>query len=249
MTPRSLTGVLVLALSVGLSGCANTAGSTDNPPQEASPTADPRDVGAWRPSFTPASDPVSEAEAQQARLNQANQILQVMSLPEYTDSADLPQLIRWVSVEESGEQIAECLTQGGFPSTAIGGAVESEDLAEEQRENYFRLYADCAAQYPIDPRYSRTWGEDQWKIQYEYLIDYYIPCIASFGVNIPEDAIPSEESFVENALYREDMWHPVSLWTGETTEYPELSSTRTEQGAALAKACPQMAPSHLLFGD
>lgn len=249
ITRRSLVGALTLTVFLGLSGCANDSASTQGGAKPGPGSVGVRDVSKWHPSFTPSTSPVSEVEAGQSRLDQANHVLQVYGLPEYMTANDLPSLIRWVSVEDSSEVIAECLTKGGFPSSAANGTVETKDLAEEQKETYAHFYADCTAQYPIDPRYTREWDEDQWKIQYEYLTDYYIPCIESFGVKIDEKSIPTEQVFVEDALYRKDMWHPVSEWAGEATDYPELSDTRTEQGAALAKACPQMAPSQHLFGD
>lgn len=243
----SATGALVIALSLAVGGCAKETDQATAPTKSASAT-DVRDVSKWRPSFTPTSPPVSAAEEAQSRLDYVNQILRGFNLPEYGAEEELPEVVRTVSAYDAGEAIAQCLNQGGFPATSVGGAVEIRELVEEQKTAYNRLYAECAAQYPIEPKFFREWGEDQWKVNYEYLTGYYIPCVESFGVEIDKTSIPSERVYVENALSNADLWHPAG-WRQNPDVDPQLRDDHTEQGAALANACRQTPPTKWLFGD
>ncbi|MDO5726787.1 MAG: hypothetical protein Q4Q03_02560 [Bowdeniella nasicola] len=61
-------------------------------------------------------------------------------------------------------------------------------------------------------------------------------------------SIPSERVYLENALSGADVWHPAD-WKRNPEVDPNLRDDRTEQGAALANACRQTAPTKWLFGD
>lgn len=219
--------------------------------QTASPLSkndNPRDVSLWSPSFTPKSNPVTVAEENRSRLEQVNQILKAGDIPPLTDSSELPDVIRVISQYESSELWSQCLTQQGFPSSAEGGTVSTSSLPPEQNEIYLKTYADCVAQYPINAKYLQVWGEDQWKVMYEYLVDYYIPCVESFGIAIDKETIPKERTFIEDGLSGKDLWHPVFDWT-VNPDYADLANTGTDKGNELGLACRQSPPSEKLFGS
>ncbi|KMY22804.1 hypothetical protein [Actinobaculum suis] len=142
--------------------------------------------------------------------------------------------------------MTQCLTDAGFPSMAVGGSITNE-IPDDQLAAATKAEANCVAQYPIAAKYTQKWGEEQWRIQYEYLTGFYIPCVESFGVVVDHSAIPSEKSYVENALSEGVLWHPIFEWT-ENQKNKELASSATEEGQELANTCPQRAPDRHLFG-
>ncbi|MDF2420654.1 hypothetical protein [Trueperella pyogenes] len=238
-----LLGAVLSAALATLVGCAGSGKSAPSAPQP----KNPRDVTAWSPSVTPTSGPITEQQQSQSRLEQVAQILRIHNLPEPASEAELPPLVRRVSLEDSGPLAAQCLTEHGFPSTSTGGIVVTKDLADEQNKAWAKVRADCTAQYPVDAKYTQQWGADQWKVDYEYLVDYYIPCVESFGVSIDKDTIPEERAFIEAGLSGGDVWHPVFDWA-KKPEYRALNDENTPEGAELAEVCRQSAPSNKLWG-
>ena len=123
-------------------------------------TADPRDVTAWSPSFVPDSRQVTSADETASRLDQVAQVLSAQGLPAPTSEDELPDVVKSVSSYEAATLWSQCLTREGFESTDAGGFVSTRDLVPEQSDVYFRSYADCVAQYPIDAKYRQEWGSD-----------------------------------------------------------------------------------------
>ena len=242
--PRA-TLATTLAAVLGVGACG---GDVDGSVAESTSLSDPHDVTQWSPSFTPSSLPVTSAEESQSRLDQVIDMSRAHGLPLPDSEDDLPDLVRTVSSHEAAELWAQCLTDRGFEAAAVGGAVEMTELVPEQRDMYHQAFADCVARYPIDARFFQTWGEDQWKVQYEYLTGYYIPCVESYGVQINPDTIPEERVYIEAGLSGRDVWHPVLEWTNDPT-YSELRSTDQPEGRDLADKCRQGAPDDALFGS
>lgn len=210
-------------------------------------TADPRDVTAWSPSFVPDSRQVTSADETASRLDQVAQVLSAQGLPAPTSEDELPDVVKSVSSYEAPTLWSQCLTREGFESTDAAGFVSTPDLVPEQSDVYFRSYADCVAQYPIDAKYRQEWGSDQWKVQYEYLVDFYIPCVESYGITIDPETVPSEQIYVESGLSQGDVWHPAHDWMSNP-EFTNLADTDTPEGAELASTCRQSAPDEKLFG-
>ena len=249
MTRRRIQRLSPLTLTVALTLGACGGGDSDGSPESAGPTStsDPRDVSQWSPSFTPSSSPVTSIEESESRLKQVADVLRVHDLPEPTSEDELPGLVRTVSTYESGELWAQCLTDRGFEATSVGGAVEAE-VVPEQRDMYTQVLADCVAMYPIDARFQQAWGEDQWKVMYEYLTGYYIPCVESYGIEIDRESIPGERPFIEAGLSGGDAWHPVFDWSTDPA-YSHLTTSDTPEGADLADKCRQGPPDEVMYGN
>ncbi|WP_185933751.1 hypothetical protein [Actinobaculum suis] len=158
---------------------------------------------------------------------------------------ELPPVIREISTDEWPDIMTQCLTDAGFPSMAVGGSITNE-IPDDQLAAATKAEAKCIAQYPIAAKYRQKWGEEQWRIQYEYLTGFYIPCAESFGVVVDHSVIPSEKSYVESALSDGELWHPIFEWT-ENQKNQNLVSTETEEGESLSRTCRQFAPDRYLF--
>lgn len=236
---------LAIVTVVLLSSCANLNATE---PTAVESSINPRDVTAWTPSFVPSSEPVTSIDESQSRLDLVAQILRQHDLPLPTSEDELPDVVRVVSSYDSAVFWAQCLTERGFESEATGGAVTTAEVVPEQKDIYWQTYADCVAQYPVDAKYLQTWGPDQWRVQYEYLVNYYIPCLESYGITIDPETIPIEQVYVESGLSQGDVWHPVRDWTTDP-EYAELANTDTSEGAEVASTCRQTAPDEKLFGS
>ncbi|MDY5153615.1 hypothetical protein SAMN05421878_10474 [Actinobaculum suis] len=248
MTQQRVLRAAILAMvgcTLALSACDAQSSPPDSSPSTTS-SFSPRDINTWKPSFTPAPRPVSAEFAKQSRLDQVNQALSTANppLPAMTES-ELPPVIREVSSEEWTDVMVTCLTEAGFPAKNEGGLLTTE-APEEQRSAEAKAEANCVAQYPIAAKYTQKWGEEQWRIQYEYLTGFYIPCVESFGVVVDHSAIPSEKSYVENALSEGALWHPIFEWP-ENQKNQNLVSTETEEGESLSRTCRQFSPDRYLF--
>ncbi len=244
---RSRRTVRVVGAALGtlalLAGCA----ASDEGAAPTTQPGNPRDVTQWSPSIVPTSAPVTEDQQEKSRLEQVAQILQVYDLPIPVSEDELPPVVQRVSFEKSEVLIAQCLTENGFPSSPTGAGIRTAGMLPEQEKTFGKAYGDCVAQYPLDAKYRSHWNADQWKVQYEYLTEYYVPCVESFGISIDTDTIPEERTFIESAMSGEDIWHPILEWT-HNNEYQELANSDTPEGAKLAEACRQTPPSNKLFG-
>lgn len=240
-----------------LSGCSDGPGGNEHQTEgsgsvfqqseKAHANADQRDVNKWRPTTIVALPPVSSEEKYQSRLDLVKQTAAAIGLPEPESVAGLPPVIREVTLAESGEVHAKCMTEKGFPATSVGGSVVQESVAEDQKELAGKAMLECVSTYPIDARYARKPTREQWQVRYEYLTQYYIPCVESFGVKIPTDSIPSKEVYVEGALSGGQAWHPMRTWVRQP-EYREQADDSTPTGAQLAEACRQGPPDWAFFG-
>lgn len=236
--------IVAIAIVTVLGSCASPS---DSEPAETESTIDPRDVTTWSPSFIPASDPITSVDESRSRLDQVAQVLRPQGLPIPNTEDELPEVVRAVSSYDAATLWAQCLTQQGFDSDDAGGFVSTKEVVPEQADIYWQTYADCVAQYPVSAKYLQAWGSDQWKVQYEYLVDYYIPCVESYGITIDRDSIPTEQVYVESGLSQADVWHPARDWM-DNPEYAQFASTETSEGAEIASTCRQSAPDEKLFG-
>ncbi|WP_311777386.1 hypothetical protein [Trueperella abortisuis] len=244
---RSRRTVRVVGAALGtlalLAGCA----ASDEGAAPTTQPGNPRDVTQWSPSVVPTSAPVTEDQQEKSRLEQVAQILEIYDLPIPTSESELPPVVRRVNYEDSGPLIAQCLTDNGFAATSVGGTITANAVTDEQTKTYGKVRADCTAKYPVDAKYAQEWSAEQWKVYYEYLVGYYIPCVESFGISIDKDNIPQEQTFIESALSGGDMWSPISEWF-DNPDYRDLKNETTPEGAELAEACRQTPPSNKLFG-
>lgn len=215
-------------------------------PHAANNETDARDVTKWKPSIAVSPATISSDERIRSREAQVRQVVDSANLTDY-DLATMPAQIREVNSYEANEVWAQCLRDKGFEADPTGDFIQTKEIVDDQQDSYFRARADCVAMYPQSAQTLARWGEDQWRIQYEYFTDYYIPCIESFGVETDKADFPSKESFVQAGLNDDDATPAFLSWMSDPA-YADLANATTEEGATLANVCRQSAPDSALYG-
>lgn len=160
---------------------------------------------------------------------------QVADLADSLNITDPPavETVRLVTPEERGPLVDACLAEQGYSSLDL----LEVGIPEEQLGAFELAQFICMAKYPIDPEYTSPWSEDQISIQYDWTIDSVIPCLVDRGYTITD--VPSREVFI--STWFSDPFYPFS-------QIPP-SVLSNEQSDALNQACPQIAPTELLWSQ
>lgn len=151
---------------------------------------------------------------------------------------DLPEVefIRYVPSEELDFVIRQCVIDQGFP--APDGV--NFDVPPENQENMYLAQYVCARQYAIDGKYLGEWTDEQTRLQYQWTVEYLIPCLEVRGYSISEP--PSEAAFIDG-------------WNNGGAFFPfqqvALDVPGGEHGVEwdeLERACPQQIPLSIAYG-
>ena len=214
-----------------LVGCMMQSGSPPN-----HEPSDRPEVAAWTPR-TPLSARVDMPE--EAKFAERAMLLEVSAI--HLGIADPPDvaLVRWTRLEETGSAIASCLTQQGFPAsvTADGFGVMQRDRVPDDQQSALTLATYiCEAQYTRDPRYGLPFTAEQRGLLYDYLVEFYVPCVRRLGYAVGDQ--PSKQVYVASEPL--DAWNPAAdvPWPTDRNEQDRLLVT-----------CPQYPPSELLYGS
>ena len=201
-----VAGVLALALA----GCAD--GTGDEQPV----AADPVSGGPL----------VAQLSAEEAALLESS----LAQMAEFygTDPAEREDVVRWVLTEEQDSTRNACMADLGYSVTESGGI----DAAPEQHSVVQRDFFRCLSMYPPHPAYLNPWSDEQTTAQYEWTVEFLIPCIEAAGFSITD--VPSRASFVQN--WPTDPFYPMA-------QVPPESIT------SLETTCLQQAPSAVLWED
>lgn len=146
-----------------------------------------------------------------------------------TDPPDV-EPVRVVAPEDRGPLVEACLAEEGYSSASEQG-IPTEQIAAYDLASFV-----CLASYPVDPRFTGTWGERQTTIQYDWTVEEVIPCLAAAGYTTT--GLPSREVFL--ATWSTDPFYPFA-------QVPP-GSLSNEALEDLNRRCPQTAPSELLWG-
>ncbi len=152
------------------------------------------------------------------------------------DSADVPDVdvIRYVMPEERQAHQDSCLKEAGYQ---VDGPGQLFFPPEQEAAAALDQYV-CRMKYPPIERYSQPWGDRQVGIQYDWMVEFVIPCLE--GEGHPITGIPSRDVFIDS--YETDAFYPFSQiqvdQSGEdfNVEWERLEST-----------CTQIAPSEVLW--
>lgn len=146
-------------------------------------------------------------------------------------------VVRWVEIEDSQLVYQQCLTDAGFSS-------EFEDrLLSKEEERLINLAAyTCRAQYPVKvhPKY-KEWGKKEIKRQYDWTVDFLIPCLAEQGFTAED--VPSEATFI-------DTWESDPYYPARYVELPAESMKPSEYNRRMLEidyTCPQIIPDQVLY--
>lgn len=153
------------------------------------------------------------------------------------DSPPEVKVVRWVEVEDSQLVYQQCLTDAGFSS-------EFDDrLLSKEKERLINLAAyTCRAQYPVKVHPKSTeWGEKQITRQYEWTVDFLIPCLAKQGFTAED--VPSEATFI-------DTWESTPYYPNSYVELPEKGMKPSEAKRRMIEIeynCPPLIPDQVLY--
>lgn len=156
------------------------------------------------------------------------------ALAEYLGVTDPPdiEVVRWVLPEEFSDIEAECLDKHGFPRQADG----SYTVPEDQRATFGLAQFECYAAYPVHPRYTREWTEEQIGRQYDWTVQSVIPCLEDQGLIVGEPP-PTRSTFIDQ--WATSPYFPFAFLNSETLTDEEWNE--------LELLCPQQAPSDVLW--
>lgn len=177
------------------------------------------------------STPMPSVEYASLRADSGAQLAQVLGLK---DPPDVP-IVRYVDTDEIADVMDACLTEAGFLGHGDGGY----DIPDGQGQVFNLAMYVCRMQYPESPNYAWPWGKQQVEIQYDWTVEFVIPCLSDHGYTVT-DEVPSRATFV-------DTW-------ATSPYYPFAQISVTENGAGLKRAqleraCPQVAPGPVAWGD
>lgn len=150
---------------------------------------------------------------------------------------DPPQVevIRAMLPEELDDTLLACVTEEGFPLTAEGVF----KIPEGQKTAYNMAQYVCRMRYPVIERYAQPLKAKQIEIQYDWTIQFVIPCLEQQGFRISN--VPTEARFIDT--WNSDPFYPmaqVSLSEKDARSYNQRMSD-------LEKTCPQAAPSSVTW--
>lgn len=216
---------LIAALSmIGMSACASDP-SADAPAASPEPTiAEVVTIPMPDLGPRPTSEPLSDAEAEQKRIELAD-------LHWDTVIAQYPEAVRpevafegFITPEAHFETMRTCLEDSGV-EIALGMSADGEpagfEIIEPTVETSIAYYA-CEVSHPVRP--SAEAGDAELRWAYDYLTRFVVPCYEANGIE--NEPAPSREEWV--AAWPEYLWMPS---TGDVPLDPELQ-------AAIDAACP-----------
>lgn len=190
---------------------------------------------------TTAIEPIEDAELSRVMDLRESQLRDLAATYGLDGPREIPELVRWVALEESANAQVACLNEAGFPAESLGGTgVGFDRIPEEQKALGGPLHAamwDCQARYSVDPRTQVRFTKDQYRILHSYLDTTMRSCLENRGYEFSD--APSLESFI--AGY--ESGHPWVPW-----EEMSLADISEDEYTKLEKDCPQSPPSSELYG-
>ena len=146
-------------------------------------------------------------------------------------------VVRWVDDEEYDVVHHQCLADAGFPFE-----FGDSEISDEEEALYNNAAYTCHAQYPVKvhPK-DKEWGKKEIKRQYEWTVDFLIPCLAEQGFTAED--VPSEATFI-------DTWESDPYYPARYVELPAENMKPSEQNRRMLDidyTCPQIIPNEILL--
>lgn len=136
----------------------------------------------------------------------------------------------WVLPEESGDYVDDCMTGLGYAVT--DGSYESIPDAQQSQFQFDRYR--CSASYPVIPKYTFAYTDQNIGNIYDWMVEDSIPCLADQGHSI--SGVPSRATFISN--YRA---------SGPFFPYEQLVHLPPAEFQALESICPQWPPAEVIY--
>lgn len=217
-----------------LPGCASSGVSGEN--------AGVQDVIAWE-DWRPEEPPIlqrtmNEAEKMQFRELDLEYQKENLLSQWGVEVDEFPPLVRWTDYSEGPRVWVECLIESGWAASYLeGGGVEApKDLALEQQSAYLISQFDCYAKYSRDPNQAQPLSPSQKGVLYDYMVEWWIPCVESQGYGFTME-IPTREAYISS-----NDWDP---WAYVTS--PKKLRENSEEAQTLLRECPRIPPDAAMY--
>jgi len=158
---------------------------------------------------------------------------------------DPPQtdLIRWITPDEYGPVVSQCLRDAGFNAVGGGSSIWYPDgIGPAQRSAFDLATYVCDSKYTVNPKYNQVLTADQLGMVYDYDVQWLVPCIATFGITVSSP--PTRDTFVSQTLQQSGLaWEPKAQAETSVVNYWSL-----DRQAQFESTCPTMPPVQYMFG-
>lgn len=188
--------------------------------------------GGTSPDQSDARDRTSSAQVSKQYLRNISESL---SDSFGIDNPPEVKVVRATLPEELDDTLLACVAEEGFPLTEDGVI----KIPEGQQDAYNMAQYVCRMRYPVIERYAQPLKTKQIKIQYDWTIQFVIPCLERQGFKTSN--APTEARFIDT--WNSDPYYPmaqVSLSEKDARSYNQRMSD-------LEKICPQAAPSSVTW--
>jgi len=225
--PRSSGPIAVaVALLVALAGCAPPV---TGPVSTVDSGLTAPSLAPWEPAHPIVLPPMSDAEAMQLR---AEGLANEAKTHGVVDPPVVA-LIRWTSLTDNGVVVAACLREAGFDALGAANGIwfPGAGVGPAQMSAYELARYVCDAEYTIHPKYLQPLTDAQWGLQYDYWVEWLVPCLEGLGAHPSEP--PTRDTFVAQAVQGKISWDPYSSVQGT----PEYASS-IEKTVLLNQTCP-----------
>jgi len=134
------------------------------------------------------------------------------------------EVVRLISLAEWGETQAACLQGLGFEVTTTGDGGINFNVPEAQQAPLALAQYECAAKYPVDPRYTTPLTRDEIAFLYRYQTGELTECLEAAGYSVPSP--PSESKFISDYLGDGPDWSPYAdVVPNSDAAWQEISTT------------------------
>lgn len=222
---RSAGAAAALVVVAALLGCSADTVETTATPEATDAAA--QVVSIPMPEFAPwpASDPFTDADVEAARIAEADRDWQVV-LMRYPDAVRPEVAFEYVTEANRVDVRRACFEGAGLPieegrSGSTDGPVVSVNATTTTTAQEVAAYT-CRVAHP-DKRTSGPPNAEQLGWIYDYLTEYYGPCLAENAIEVPP--APPRDEFVAN-------WPNQGWFPSNTRPMPD-----PEWDAALSEAC------------
>ncbi|MGK9148326.1 RNA polymerase sigma factor [Plantibacter flavus] len=159
------------------------------------------------PDSYPSPDPMTEDEL--LRIAAASDTQLVESMQERYSDFVVPQVERerFLLQPEWATVLADCLTDAGHPTTASSddGLRNDRPTGVSENQPWDTAFTACSLRFPMDPRYSVPFNDEQLTYLYTYLVTVATPRIEALGGSVSTP--PNLTTFI--ADYRTGAaWNP-----------------------------------------
>lgn len=240
---RARGRVVLLVATILLTACsAPVPGPTQVEPEPSPSQVDWLQAWRdWKPQATVTPVTFTDEEAESIRQEWLREEMPDI-LP--TDTP-VPEMVRW-DPDDSG--FIACVTEAGFKASAYSpaGDIVLEEVTDSQRSQLQEVMWRCRAQYPPPPSQMLPWTQEQNAVQYEYLTDFYVPCVTAQGFRWSGPPQPSEEQWIADLdSAKVTSWNPLDtqFWSPDGTR-----STTPPISEDLYRVCPHKPPASALYG-